>query len=151
MPSWLHASTPAAISLAPFNPPLGPYPEMARAEPTVLAIKEGVMSLSGDDFSIKDQSGHTVVKCKGKAMSMRDRKGESILVASSWRLRAHNVNNAIPVPLSPCITAVIHPFRAALTATPVGAQMGSERKSSLFFLAPWPPQCFAHTRSARAR
>lgn len=82
MPSWLHASTPAAISLAPFNPPLGVYPEMARAEPTLLAIKEGVMSLSGDDFSVKDQNGQTVVKCKGKAMSMRERKSESICAAS---------------------------------------------------------------------
>lgn len=85
MPSWLRASAPAAITMTPFNPPLGVYPEMARAEPTLLAIKEGVMSLSGDDFSVKDQNGHTVVKCKGKAMSMRERKSESL--ASSRRLR----------------------------------------------------------------
>lgn len=77
MPSWFHASAPAAINMVPFNPPLGVYPDMARAEPTLLAIKEGIMSFSGDDFSIKDQNGHTVVKCKGKAMSLRDRKGKS--------------------------------------------------------------------------
>lgn len=74
MPSWFHASAPAAGDLAPFNPPLGVYPDMARPTPTILQIKEGIMSMSGDDFSVKDQDGRTVVKCKGKAMSMRERK-----------------------------------------------------------------------------
>lgn len=77
MPSWFHASAPAAIDMVAFNPPLGVYPEMSRPQPTLLAIKEGIMSFSGDDFYVKDQNGQTVVKCKGKAMSMRERKGES--------------------------------------------------------------------------
>lgn len=42
--------------------------------PTTLVLKEKAWSFSGDDFSVKDQNGATVVKCSGKSISMRDTK-----------------------------------------------------------------------------
>lgn len=39
-----------------------------------LAMKEKVFSLSGDDFTVQTADGVGVVVCKGKALSVRDRK-----------------------------------------------------------------------------
>jgi uncharacterized protein YxjI len=43
-------------------------------EPTELLLKEGLLSFSGDDFTIKDSSGNSYFKCEGKLLSIRDKK-----------------------------------------------------------------------------
>jgi len=43
-------------------------------QPVVLQLKEHVLSFSGDDFSIKDTNGLTYFKCKGKYVTLHDRK-----------------------------------------------------------------------------
>ncbi|KAG4089728.1 hypothetical protein H8356DRAFT_1717014 [Neocallimastix lanati (nom. inval.)] len=43
-------------------------------ENTVLMLKEKIISLTGDDFSIKDVNGVCYFKCKGKAITMRGKK-----------------------------------------------------------------------------
>lgn len=68
--------------LAPVNPPLGPLPtrpDFYRPEQATLEMKEKVFSISGDDFTVKtvdEGSGGVtdVLKCKGKAISARDKK-----------------------------------------------------------------------------
>lgn len=42
-------------------------------------MKEKVFSLSGDDFTVKTVEGREVCKCKGKVMSVRDKKSKHIL------------------------------------------------------------------------
>ena len=64
-------------SLAPINPPLGAQPPNAKfysPHQTTLALKEKVFSLSGDDFTIKTADGISICKCKGKMISLRDKK-----------------------------------------------------------------------------
>lgn len=64
-------------TLAPFNPPLGPQPPSTKLyHPTqvTLALKERVFSLSGDDFHVKTAEGLEICRCKGKALSIRDKK-----------------------------------------------------------------------------
>lgn len=63
--------------LVPFNPPLGPQPARAPLylpQPVTLVMKEKVFSLSGDDFTVKTVDGADILKVKGKAISMRDKK-----------------------------------------------------------------------------
>jgi len=43
-------------------------------QPVTLVLKEHVLSFSGDDFSIKDTNGLTYFNCKGKYMTLHDRK-----------------------------------------------------------------------------
>ena len=38
-------------------------------------MKEKAFSLSGDDFTVKTVAGMEVCKCKGKVMSISDKKG----------------------------------------------------------------------------
>lgn len=67
----------AAPSLAPIQPPLGPQPPNAKLytpHQATLALKEKVFSLSGDDFTIKTAEGISICKCKGKMISLRDKK-----------------------------------------------------------------------------
>ncbi|WRT66012.1 uncharacterized protein IL334_002963 [Kwoniella shivajii] len=66
------SSAPAALH--PINPPLGLHANYFAQQPTTLVLKEKVFSWSGDDFSVKDTNGHTVVRCHGQSMSFRDRK-----------------------------------------------------------------------------
>ncbi|WWD05355.1 hypothetical protein V865_003428 [Kwoniella europaea PYCC6329] len=66
------ASAPA--QLHPVSPPLGLHPNYFAKQPTTLVLREKVFSWSGDDFSVKDTNGFTVVKCHGQAISFRDRK-----------------------------------------------------------------------------
>jgi hypothetical protein len=61
--------------LTPFNPPLGPNPKYCFPEENVLNMKEKAFSLSGDDFTIKTVSGVEVCRCKGKVLSVSDKKG----------------------------------------------------------------------------
>jgi len=42
--------------------------------PVTLYLKEHVLSFSGDDFSIKDSNGMSYFKCKGKYITIHDRK-----------------------------------------------------------------------------
>jgi len=42
--------------------------------PVTLYLKEHVLSFSGDDFSIADSSGMSYFKCKGKYITLHDRK-----------------------------------------------------------------------------
>ena len=61
--------------LAAFNPPLGPLLSHCHPEPVTLHMKEKAFSLTGDDFTVKTVAGLEVCKCKGKMMSLSDKKG----------------------------------------------------------------------------
>ena len=87
-----------APHLAPFNPPLGPQPNSAHfysPNTTTLQMKEKVFSLTGDDFSVKTTDGIDVCKCKGKVVSVRDKKkftdntGKEIFTLSNKMLSIH--------------------------------------------------------------
>ncbi|RXK37494.1 hypothetical protein M231_05215 [Tremella mesenterica] len=60
--------------LSPVHPPLGIHPNYAVNKPTTLVLREKIFSFTGDDFAIKDIHGQPVIKCKGKFLSLRDRK-----------------------------------------------------------------------------
>ena len=62
--------------MAAFQPPLGPQPPGKFYSPheVVLALKERVFSLSGDDFTVRTAEGQDVLKVKGKFISLRDSK-----------------------------------------------------------------------------
>ena len=63
--------------LDPCQPPLGPQPPNAKLyspHQVTLAMKEKVFSLSGDDFTIKTADGTPICKCKGKVLSIKDKK-----------------------------------------------------------------------------
>jgi uncharacterized protein YxjI len=64
-------------SIAAFNPPLGPQPAnpaFYSPSPSVLQMKEKILSLSGDDFTITTTSGSPVCRCKGKVFSLHGSK-----------------------------------------------------------------------------
>ena len=61
--------------LAAFNPPLGPLLAHCHPEEVTLHMKEKAFSLTGDDFTVKTVAGLEVCKCKGKVMSLSDKKG----------------------------------------------------------------------------
>lgn len=65
------------MSIAPFNPPLGPQPAnptFYSPGPTTLQMKENFLSLTGDDFTITTAEGAPVCKCKGKYFTLHDTK-----------------------------------------------------------------------------
>ena len=68
--------------LAAFNPPLGPLLPQCHAQQVTLHMKEKAFSLSGDDFTIKTTDGLEVCKCKGKLLSLSDKKGK-------FKVRSH--------------------------------------------------------------
>lgn len=53
---------------------LRPNAKLYTPQQTTLALKEKVFSLSGDDFTIKTAQGTAICQCKGKMISLRDRK-----------------------------------------------------------------------------
>jgi hypothetical protein len=70
--------TPGMLTMAqliPFNPPLGVFPQFCFPQENVLHMKEKAFSL-GDDFTIKTAAGVELFKCKGKILSISDKKGE---------------------------------------------------------------------------
>lgn len=58
------------------SPNLGLFPQFCRNQQTTLILKERILSWTGDDFSVHDQDGRTVVTCKAHKLSTRDRKSE---------------------------------------------------------------------------
>lgn len=68
---------PAPVALSPIHPAVAVFPAFIAQGPTTLVLREKVFSLTGDDFSVKDAAtGNTVVRCKGKVLSFRDRKSK---------------------------------------------------------------------------
>ena len=65
---------PLTMALAPAPQPIGVFPQFFAAGPETLVLKEKVMSLSGDSFSIKLANGTPVLKVEGKVMSLTGRK-----------------------------------------------------------------------------
>ena len=66
-----------APTLHPFETALGPQPtspHLYSSHQVTLQMKEKVFSLSGDDFHVKTVDGIDVCICKGKALSMHDKK-----------------------------------------------------------------------------
>jgi uncharacterized protein YxjI len=49
-------------------------------------MKEKVFSLTGDDFTVKTTAGVEICKCKGKVLSISDKKRKlmSMPTRSSW-------------------------------------------------------------------
>jgi uncharacterized protein YxjI len=67
----------ATTQITPFIPPLGPQPPnpaFYSTEPVTLQMKEKILSLSGDDFTITTTAGTPVCKCKGKKLTLHDTK-----------------------------------------------------------------------------
>ncbi|MCJ1455981.1 hypothetical protein MMC28_006338 [Mycoblastus sanguinarius] len=60
--------------LQAFNPPLGPNLSHCHPEQVTLHMKEKAFSLTGDDFTVKTTSGVEVCRCKGKVISLSDKK-----------------------------------------------------------------------------
>jgi len=60
--------------LLAFNPPLGPNVKYCVPQETMLHMKEKAFSLSGDDFTVKTTTGMEICRCKGKVLSISDKK-----------------------------------------------------------------------------
>ncbi|CAN9295181.1 unnamed protein product [Alternaria sp. RS040] len=60
--------------LAPAPQPIGVFPQFLAAGQETLVLKEKVISLSGDSFSIKLANGTPVLQVEGKVMSLTGRK-----------------------------------------------------------------------------
>lgn len=73
--------------LTAFNPALGPSLSQCHPEPVTLHMKEKAFSLSGEDFTVKTVGGVEVCKCKGKLLSLSDKKGQWFPVPSVLRPR----------------------------------------------------------------
>ncbi|OUM62308.1 hypothetical protein PIROE2DRAFT_44426 [Piromyces sp. E2] len=62
----------------PIQPPkndiVGIEPRFVFRNPLTLILREKIFSFSGDDFSIKDINNVEYFRCKGKALSIRDKK-----------------------------------------------------------------------------
>ncbi|ORX52252.1 hypothetical protein BCR36DRAFT_582749 [Piromyces finnis] len=59
---------------APRKAVVGTEARFLAQQPVTLVLKEHVLSYSGDDFSIKDLNGVSYFQCKGKYISLHDRK-----------------------------------------------------------------------------
>jgi len=60
--------------LPPVAEPIGVYPEYFAKQCETLILKEHVMSLTGDDFSIKNTAGQHIFQVKGEMLSLSGRK-----------------------------------------------------------------------------
>ena len=72
--------------LEAFNPPLGPVLAQCHPEAVTLHMKEKAFALTGDDFTVKTTSGLEVCKCKGKLLSISDKKGIHYEDGDLWSL-----------------------------------------------------------------
>lgn len=71
-------TTQGPVQLVPVHPPVAVFTPFIAQSPTTLVLREKMWSWTGDDFSVKDAAtGQPVVRCEGKAFSMRERKRES--------------------------------------------------------------------------
>ena len=64
----------ASVNLAPVAQPIGIFDKFTAHQTETLAIKEKVMSLTGDSFDIKLANGQPIFTVKGKVMSISGRK-----------------------------------------------------------------------------
>ncbi|KAH8159374.1 hypothetical protein CIB48_g8874 [Xylaria polymorpha] len=60
--------------IAPYPTPLGLFPRFMARQPESLALKEKVMSLSGDSFDIKLANGQPIFQVKGETFSLSHRQ-----------------------------------------------------------------------------
>ncbi|KAI0437468.1 DUF567-domain-containing protein [Xylaria telfairii] len=60
--------------IAPYPTPLGLFPRFMARQPEALALKEKVMSLSGDSFDIKLANGQPIFQVKGETLSLSHRQ-----------------------------------------------------------------------------
>jgi len=68
-----HPTIMAAI-LAPVPRPIGVFPQFFATAPEAIVLKEKVLSLTGDSFSIKLAKGTPILQVQGKLLSMSGRK-----------------------------------------------------------------------------
>ncbi|KAH7119868.1 tubby C-terminal-like domain-containing protein [Dendryphion nanum] len=61
-------------ALNPVPQPIGIFEQYIARQPETLVLKEKVISLSGDSFSIKLQNGTPLIQVEGKVMSISGRK-----------------------------------------------------------------------------
>ncbi|CAF9935573.1 MAG: hypothetical protein ALECFALPRED_006486 [Alectoria fallacina] len=86
--------------LTPFNPPLGPSLSQCHPQPVTLHMKEKAFSLSGDDFTVKTVDGVEICKCKGKLLSVSDKKvftdvqGQEIFAMKNKHFTIHKTFHA---------------------------------------------------------
>ncbi|KAF2464460.1 uncharacterized protein BDR25DRAFT_307181 [Lindgomyces ingoldianus] len=60
--------------LAPVPQPIGVFPELIARQTETLILKEKVLSLTGDSFSIKLANGTPILQVEGKILSISGRK-----------------------------------------------------------------------------
>ncbi len=63
-----------ALQFAPLPQPMGVWNQFIARQTETLILREKVMSLSGDSFEIKLQSGAPILRIQGKVMSLSGRK-----------------------------------------------------------------------------
>ncbi|KAF2634728.1 hypothetical protein P280DRAFT_463085 [Massarina eburnea CBS 473.64] len=61
-------------NLRPVPQPIGIFPQFFAQAPETLVLKEHVLSLTGDSFSIKLTNGTPIVQVEGKVLSLSGRK-----------------------------------------------------------------------------
>lgn len=62
------------MALAAVPQPIALFNQFIAAQPETLILKEHVLSLTGDSFSIKLQNGTPILQVEGKVMSISGRK-----------------------------------------------------------------------------
>ena len=62
------------MALAPSPEAIGLFPQFYAAGPETIVLKEKVLSLTGDSFSIKLANGTPILQVEGKVMSISGRK-----------------------------------------------------------------------------
>jgi uncharacterized protein YxjI len=62
------------MALAPVPQPIAIFPQFIAQTTETLVLKEHVLSLTGDSFSIKLASGTPILQVQGKVMSISGRK-----------------------------------------------------------------------------
>src|SRR5258706_14117619 len=63
------SNQPKMDSLAPFSPPLSVFKTYVSSQTITLVLKEKVLSLSGEDYSVRKTNGDEVIRCQGRTLS----------------------------------------------------------------------------------